>query len=70
MEFMFRDGVETGTITINGEPRAVNLAKITLSGARPQIDGTYQIETVVHSYSRRGGYITEVHIMRDNSPSG
>jgi uncharacterized protein len=55
----------TGSITINGEPRAVNMAKVILSGARPQIDGTYQIRSVVHVYTRGGGYTTELHIQKD-----
>jgi uncharacterized protein len=59
------DGVEEGIgqaqgpgrIVVNGEPSAQGNAMVSLSGARPGVDGTYWCPTAEHIYSRQG-YVT------------
>lgn len=46
------------SIEMDGDPAALSQANLTLSGARPGIDGDYRIKTARHSYSRSSGWTT------------
>lgn len=48
----------TGWCRINGEPQARAMCKLTISGARDGVDGTYSIDEAQHHYLRGGGYTT------------
>src|SRR6188768_2493761 len=52
----------TGWCLINGEPRAHANAKISISGARPGVDGTYMISEAEHNYTRGVGYTTRCNV--------
>jgi hypothetical protein len=62
----------TGVIVINGEPLAQWEGTILIIGARPGVDGLYNIKEVEHFYSRQG-YISTLKIYRgggDDTSSG
>jgi len=59
----------TGWCLINGEPRATCGAQLTISGARPGINGTYTMEEVEHNYQRGVGYSTRI-VVRAPNPTG
>lgn len=51
-----------GRVIINGEPKAVRESTIQIIGARPGVDGSYFVDTAIHTYSRQGFVTTlEVH---------
>lgn len=54
--------IGTGTIVINGEPKAAWNTNVLLIGARPGVDGTYRINKCEHFYSRQG-YITTLTVV-------
>ena len=56
-----RDAGE-GSITIEGDTSAIPDGLCIVSGARPGVDGAYRIESVTHSYSRGGGFITQLNL--------
>ena len=43
-----------GWLIVNGEPNARAGGRVTLTGARPGVDGSYRNHEVEHNYSRRG----------------
>lgn len=59
-----------GTIVIDGEPTAQAEAPVTLTGARPGIDGTYRADSVEHFYQRSGGYITTIEAKQPDGAAG
>lgn len=54
----------TGNATINGEPAAQPFGEMLISGARPGVDGLYEIEEAIHHYSRARGYLTMCKLKR------
>jgi hypothetical protein len=53
----------SGHVVINGEPRAKPSMTLEVIGARPGVDGTYNIIEAVHLYSRQG-YTTRLEVNR------
>jgi len=56
-----RDAAE-GTCTIEGNTAAIPDGLCIIAGARAGIDGPYRIESVTHTYSRGGGFITSLNL--------
>lgn len=48
----------TGWVIINGEPEAKASNYLRIEGARPGVDGLYQIREAEHNWTRSGGYTT------------
>jgi len=57
-------GMGGGNIVMIGEPSAVSFATINITGARPEIDGPWLIDTATHILKRgdHEGYITELSV--------
>lgn len=56
-----RDAGE-GTVTIEGNTRAIPDGLCLIAGARPGVNGPYRIETVTHAYTRSGGFTTTLEL--------
>ncbi len=56
-----RDAGE-GSVTIEGDTAAIPDGLCIVAGARPGVDGPWRIESVTHSYSRGGGFVTELSL--------
>ena len=56
-----RDAGE-GSATIEGDTAAIPDGLCIVVGARPGVDGPYRIESVTHSYSRGGGFVTQLSL--------
>jgi phage protein D len=61
-----RDAGE-GSVTIEGDTAAIPDGLCIVTGARPGVDGPWRIESVTHSYSRGGGFITQLSLKRPGS---
>ena len=61
-----RDAGE-GSVTIEGDTAAIPDGLCILIGARPGVDGPYRIESVTHSYSRGGGFVTQLSLKQPGS---
>jgi len=58
-----RDAAE-GTCTIEGNTAAIPDGLCIIAGARAGIDGPYRIESVTHTYSRGGGFVTALSLKK------
>ena len=59
-----------GTVVIEGNTAAIPDGLCILSGARPGVDGAYRIESVTHSYSRGGGFVTTLTLREPQGRAG
>lgn len=59
-----------GQVTIDGDPTAQAEAMCVLSGARAGVDGQYRIESVEHTYSRSGGFTTQLELKQPAGDAG
>ena len=59
-----------GHVELQGEPAAQPQAQLTLSGARPGIDGTYLIKSTHHRYHRHQGWITTCEVVNPSGSAG
>lgn len=60
-------GTPAAISTIEGDAAAIPDGLCIVEGARPGIDGPYRIESVTHSYSRGGGFVTELSLRQPGS---
>lgn len=59
-----------GSVTIVGNPGAQPEGSCTVVGARPGIDGSYKIESVDHTLSRGGGFVTKLELKHPEGSVG
>ena len=59
-----------GSITINGSAIPQPEATVTLSGARPGIDGVYRIDTVTQTFDRSSGWTTRLDVKQPQGGAG
>jgi len=51
-----------GSVTIEGNSGAILDGLCIIAGARAGVDGSYRIESVTHTYSRGGGFVTSLNL--------
>ena len=51
-----------GSVTIEGDTGAIPDGLCIIAGARPGVDGPFRIESVTHTYSRGGGFVTSLDL--------
>lgn len=59
-----------GSVTIDGDPRAISQAPMDVSGMRPGIDGEYRITTATHTVTRSGGWVSECQVEQPQGDAG
>ena len=64
-----RDAGE-GTVVIEGNTAAVPDGLCTVSGTRPNVDGSYRIEAVTHTLTRAGGFVTTLELKQPQLGAG
>lgn len=62
------EGRGSGSVTILGNAAARPGATLTISGARPGVDGSYKIKTVTHSFAP--GFTTQLSIAKPEGSAG
>lgn len=60
----------SGSVTIVGDARAEPEAICIVSGFRPGVDGSYQIDTVSHSVSKKNGFTTDLGLKQPKGGAG
>lgn len=60
----------SGHIEIDGDPAAQAQARVTLTGARPGVDGTYTIKCARHRYGRHSGWTTSIEVEQPAGSAG
>ncbi len=60
----------SGHVEIDGDAAAQAQARLTLSGARPGIDGTYTIKVARHCFSRHSGWVTTCEVEQPSGAAG
>ncbi len=64
-----RDAGE-GMVSIEGNTEAIPDGLCIVAGTRPGVDGAYRIETVTHSYTRAGGFVTALDLKQPQQGAG
>lgn len=64
-----RDAGE-GCIVIEGDTAAIPDGLCVIEGTRPGVDGAYRIETVNHTLSRGGGFVTSLELKQPQDGAG
>lgn len=59
-----------GSVVIEGNTQAIPDGLCIVAGARPGVDGAYRIQSVTHSYSRGGGFVTSLELIEPQSGNG
>ncbi len=59
-----------GRVHLDGEPAAQAQALLSLSGARPGVDGLYRISKAVHTFSRATGWTTMCELENPQGAAG
>ena len=66
MASLNRQGAQGSLTMAKGDPRIVGGASLTITGTRPGIDGSYVIDSAIHSLTKDGGLITTLRFASEN----